>query len=550
MQPLMAQDPAEIGGYRLRGRLGSGGMGVVYLAYTPGGRPVALKVVRPELGDDADFRGRFRQEIDAARRVHVLYTAQLLDCDPDASPPWLVTAYVPGPSLAQAVSQHGPMPEQSVLVLVAGVAEALAAIHAAGIVHRDLKPSNVLLAADGPRVIDFGIARALEATALTRTGMRVGSPHYMSPEQIRGGAVSAATDVFALGATACYAALGRGPFGEGNDAALLYRIVQEQPDLAGCPELVRSVIQICLAKDPAARPTPAQVIQACRSRAGAQAGAFGDSWLPPAIAADLTQHALSTPVPNPMPAAQVHPSPPAPAAQPAAFAPAPQLGQPGGSAAPPWTTPRAPGSRGAPDGRRLRTLVITITVGALVVAGLITYALLASPGQPSSHASNRTHRNQSTGRQAGQPASTSATLDSCVDGSWIGAGSDSPTTIDGHPVTFAGAGGANVTFAPDGTGTDTITPSNGTVEAVYQGNTYKVVNNGGADFRWKTRNGLISIAFSHEHGTEQQYENGTLLGTRSLVFHDQSFNYFCTTHLLNLHDTGDSGFELLNRGTG
>jgi serine/threonine protein kinase len=163
MEPLEADDPAEIGGYRLHAKLGAGGMGRAYLAFTGGGRPVALKVVRPELGDDPDFRARFRHEVAAAQRVHGLYTAQVLDADPDAAPPWPVTMYVPGLSLHQAVAVHGPMPVGTVLVLMAGVAEALQAIHAAGVVHRDLKPSNVLLAADGPRVIDFGIARALEA---------------------------------------------------------------------------------------------------------------------------------------------------------------------------------------------------------------------------------------------------------------------------------------------------------------------------------------------------------------------------------------------------
>jgi len=165
-------------------------MGRVYLAFTPGGRPVALKVVRPEFGGDEDFRARFRQEIQAARRVHGLYTAQVLDAGPDADPPWLVTAYVAGPSLAQAVREYGPMPPQTVFQLMAGVAEALQAIHAAGVVHRDLKPSNVLLAPDGPRVIDFGIARAVEATTVTRTGMRVGSPQFMAPEQIAGRSIA------------------------------------------------------------------------------------------------------------------------------------------------------------------------------------------------------------------------------------------------------------------------------------------------------------------------------------------------------------------------
>jgi serine/threonine protein kinase len=295
MEPLATSDPTEVAGYRLLGRLGAGGMGVVYLAFTPGGRPVALKVVRPELGDDASFRVRFRQEISAAQRVHGLYTAQLLDADSESTPAWLVTAYVAGPSLAEAVAAHGPMPEQSVLVLVAGVAEALAVIHAAGVVHRDLKPSNVLLAADGPRVIDFGIARAIEATALTRTGMRIGSPMYMSPEQVRGGTVTPAADIFALGALACYAAQARPPFGEGNDAALLYRVLHEDADLAGCPQALRSLIQQCLVKDPAARPAPATVIAACRDRAAAPTAEFAVSWLPPAVAADLSRHAAPPP---------------------------------------------------------------------------------------------------------------------------------------------------------------------------------------------------------------------------------------------------------------
>jgi serine/threonine protein kinase len=249
MEPLTSDDPGEVAGYRLRARLGSGGMGRVYLAFTPGGRAVALKVVRPELGDDRDFRSRFRQEVEAARRVHGLYTAQVLDADPAAARPWLVTAYVPGPSLHDAVASHGPMPEPTVFVLMAGVAEALAAIHGAGVVHRDLKPSNVLLAPDGPRVIDFGIARAADATALTGSGVRVGSPHFMAPEQVEGRALSPAVDVFALGSLAAYAAGGRPPFGEGNEVAVLYRVLHGTADLGGCPPQLRGLIERCLAKD-------------------------------------------------------------------------------------------------------------------------------------------------------------------------------------------------------------------------------------------------------------------------------------------------------------
>ena len=285
MEPLTSDDPAEIGGYRLRARLGAGGMGRVYLASTPGGRRVALKVVRPELGDDADFRARFRQEIEAAQRVRGVYTAELLAGDPAATPPWLVTAYVPGPSLQQAVAEHGPMPPETVILLMAGIAEALQAIHSAGVIHRDLKPSNVLLAPDGPRVIDFGISRAAEATNLTQSGMAVGSPQFMAPEQIRGHPVTPAVDVFALGAVAAFALLARPPFGEGQVTALMYRVLNEPPALNGSSGPLRALIERCLAKNPADRPGPGEIIDACRSLAAGNLGDFADSWLPPVVAA-------------------------------------------------------------------------------------------------------------------------------------------------------------------------------------------------------------------------------------------------------------------------
>jgi hypothetical protein len=290
MEPLTRDDPGEVAGYRLRARLGTGGMGRVYLAYTPGGRPVAVKVIRPELGDDRDFRDRFRQEIEAAARIQGLYTAQVIDADPLAVPPWMVTAYVPGPSLQQAVRDHGPMPARTVYQLMAGVAEALQVIHAAGVVHRDLKPSNVLLAPDGPRVIDFGIARAADAAALTRTGMRVGSPRFMAPEQIAGYPATPATDIFGLGALAAYAALGRAPFGDADGEAVSYRIVHQNPNLEGCPEPLRTVIGRCLAKEPAYRPQPGEVIQFCRAGLASSAPEGAQSWPPPGLAAELAHH--------------------------------------------------------------------------------------------------------------------------------------------------------------------------------------------------------------------------------------------------------------------
>ena len=216
VEELQPGDPQTIGPYRLVGRLGQGGMGRVFLGMSRGGRPVAVKAIRAELAADPGFRTRFGREVAAARRVSGMYTAMVVDADVDGPVAWLATAYVPGPSLAEAVDSHGPLPEVSLLALAAGLAESLNAIHAAGVVHRDLKPSNVLLAEDGPRVIDFGISRAAESTALTQTGLVVGSPGFMSPEQAIGGAIGPPSDIFNLGAVLAFAATGEGPLVQGR----------------------------------------------------------------------------------------------------------------------------------------------------------------------------------------------------------------------------------------------------------------------------------------------------------------------------------------------
>jgi serine/threonine protein kinase len=259
-QELQPGDPRAIGPYRIRGQLGVGGMGRVFLGVSEGGRPVAVKVVRADLAADPEFRTRFRREIAVARRVSSQFTAPVIDADVDSPEPWLATAFVAGPSLATAVSQHGPLPVRAVLELAAGLAEGLRAIHAAGIVHRDLKPSNVLLAPDGPRVIDFGISRAVEASALTHTGIVVGSPGFMSPEQAEGGVVGTATDIFSLGAVLAYAATGEGPFGTGSTPALVYRVVHNPPSLDRVPAEVRPLIDRCLAKVPGQRPTARELL--------------------------------------------------------------------------------------------------------------------------------------------------------------------------------------------------------------------------------------------------------------------------------------------------
>ncbi|WBP87057.1 protein kinase domain-containing protein [Kitasatospora cathayae] len=352
-QPLLPDDPREVGGYRLFARLGAGGMGRVYLSYTPGGRPVALKVVRPEFAEDGEFRRRFAQEVSNAQRIHGLYTAQVIDSGGlDSDAPWLVTAYVPGPSLQQVVRENGALPVRTVLLLMGGIAEALQAIHSVEVVHRDLKPANVLVAGDGPRVIDFGIARAADATALTGTGYRIGSPAFMSPEQAQGRPVTPATDVFALGALAAYVAGGTPPFGDGPDTAVLYRVVHEEPDLEAVPADLRELIQRCLAKSPEDRPKPAEIIQVARNHpeVGGQLR-FADDWLPRQVNTEITRRSdLPRTPPTPLPAAPATP-PPAPAAPPlpthpaTAVAHAPQ--QP--ATPPPGFAPPPLGAYGAPQ---------------------------------------------------------------------------------------------------------------------------------------------------------------------------------------------------------
>ncbi|MEV7027053.1 serine/threonine-protein kinase [Kitasatospora sp. NPDC093558] len=251
----MEHDPREIGGYLLEGRLGAGGMGVVYRARSVSGRRVAVKVIRPELAADAEFRARFRQEVTAARKVSGAFTAPVLDADADAPAPWLATLFIPGPSLGERVADQGPLTPPEVRRLAAGLAEALQAIHRVGLIHRDLKPGNVLLAEDGPRVIDFGIARSVGESPLTSTGVAVGTPPFMAPEQFRSGTATPATDVFALGSVLVFAATGRSPFGADSSHAVGYRVVHEEPSLTGLAAELRPLIAACLAKEPEQRPT-------------------------------------------------------------------------------------------------------------------------------------------------------------------------------------------------------------------------------------------------------------------------------------------------------
>ncbi|WP_405615682.1 bifunctional serine/threonine-protein kinase/ABC transporter substrate-binding protein [Streptomyces sp. NBC_01508] len=328
--PLKAADPPAVGGYRLLGRLGAGGMGVVYLARSAGGVLVALKVIRAEYAADHGFRVRFRREAEAAGRLAGRWVVPVVAAAAEAREPWLATAFVPGPSLAEAVTSYGPLATRTVRVLGARLAEALTEVHEAGLVHRDVKPGNVLLALDGPRLIDFGIARSTGATALTASDVVIGSPGYLSPEQARArvGELGPPSDVFSLGCVLAYALTGRRPFGTGSSAAVLFRTVHEEPDLDGVPRELLDLLTACLAKDPGDRPGSGEVREALAD-AGDVGDAAGGGWLPAALTRLVAERsaavlALPDPDPDPAPAPAPDPEPtPDPEAATITAAPAP-----------------------------------------------------------------------------------------------------------------------------------------------------------------------------------------------------------------------------------
>jgi serine/threonine protein kinase len=383
-EPLEPEDPPEIGGYRMVARLGTGGMGRVYMATTQSGRWLAIKVIRPEFADDGEFRRRFEQEVTAAQRVQSLFTAPVIDAELEGPRPWMATAYVPGPSLARAVALHGPMPDDTVQSLLIGMAEALRAIHGARIVHRDLKPSNVLLAEDGPRVIDFGIARAADTTPLTRTGMRIGSPQFMAPEQALGHDCTTAVDCFALGSVIFFAATGRTPFGEGPDTAVLFRIAHEEPNLDGCPESLRDLVRRCLNKNPEERPDAAAILAELRPEADARSG----GWLPDNVTRRLPAYAAPPPPTRPLASGGI--APPSPTGTPpphprAAALPPPMPAPPGESppqrplaaGMPPWGMPprpqpiTPPGGPLPPGNRLRRSTSVKVALGGIAALAVV-----------------------------------------------------------------------------------------------------------------------------------------------------------------------------------
>ncbi|MFD5327814.1 MFS transporter [Streptomyces sp. NPDC127092] len=402
MDQLTAEDPTHIGPYRLIARLGAGGMGLVYLGRSEGGRTVAVKVVQAEYAGNSEFRRRFAREVAAARLVGGSWTAAVLDADHEAAVPWVATQYIPGPDLHSVVAKdYGPLPEYSVRALANRLALALGTVHEAGLIHRDLKPSNVLVTVDGPRVIDFGIARAMDSLAgdslHTRTGMLIGSPGFMSPEQVRGLELTPASDVFCLGAVLVYAATGRMLFGATDTGlnAHLFRVAEEEADLTGVPDSLVDLVRACLEKDPARRPTPRQIAE--RTAADGT-----EEWLPGSVLAQLGRHAAQL-LDFAPPAAPAPPTPAVPAQQdprvalaqhgapphgtPPAYAPTapahPAAGQgfgpPGPAAA--WsaaTAPAHPYDVPPADPRRWRVLALAVLVQLLVELDLTVFGGSAS----------------------------------------------------------------------------------------------------------------------------------------------------------------------------
>ena len=449
MQPLDAGDPTRIGPYAILGVLGSGGMGKVYLGRSTGGRTVAVKAVRPELADDAGFRVRFRNEVEAAKSVSGAFTAAVVDADTEAPVPWFATAFIAGISLGEAVTRFGPLPEPALRTLAAGLTEAIAAIHRTGIIHRDLKPANVLLALDGPYVIDFGITRATEGTALTTAGTVMGSPGFMSPEQASGIRVGPETDMFSLGATLVFAATGRSPFGDGPTPALLYRVVSTDPDITGVPESLRDMISACLSKEPARRPTTQQISDYLAHNAPAPTTG---GWLPPAYtdAIVAASNVMTHMGAMPGPAGHLNPQQP-----PQGYGPGPNTTPPHGSY--PQYGPTAqsgvmamggmgpnsqggmggPGGPGGTGGKVSRRALIGLVGGGVVLLGGGTAAALAlSGGDKKPNPPGPTTGTGSGPTTAGSSGDTGPTTATSSSG---GAPStpDNPATGGGQSPTFS-----------------------------------------------------------------------------------------------------------------
>ncbi len=448
-EPLLDSDPRQVGRYRLSARLGSGGMGVVYLGAAEDGRPVAVKVLRPQLAEDREFRTRFGREVAALVRVEGVCTVRVIEADTTSARPFLVTEYADGPSLAEYIEARGALAAPMLYGLATGLAEALTAIHGAGIVHRDLKPSNVLLTGTGPKVIDFGIAQALGATSLTRPGVTIGSTGFQAPEQITGGRSSTASDIFAWGVTIVYAACGQPPFGTGTPESIMFRILHAVPDLISVPAEVRPLVAVTLAKEPGHRPSARELLDSLTKTSAQPVHAtrtiLAQTWLAPESApatpaartpAARTPAAAPAPA-SPAPAAPRAPSPERPAGTPpldsafeptaetpipAAFRatepPRPAQNRPQNRPSQNWPAQPSPGARPPKRGGRRRPVIVALILALVVAAGGTAIGLAlaghhnkpngGSPGSPTASTSAATHTASSTTAPAALPVLVAA----------------------------------------------------------------------------------------------------------------------------------------------
>ena len=441
MRPLGPDDPRMIGEYRLLGVLGAGGMGRVYLGRNFRGRTVAVKVVRPELADDSTFRMRFEREVTAASKVGGQYTAAVLGADVNAKAPWVATSFVAGLSLQEAIADHGPLPEKSLRVLAIGLARALIAVHAAGIIHRDMKPSNVILALDGPKVIDFGIARAADASVLTTTGSVIGSPGFMCPEQVTGSrAIGPPGDVFSLGGVLVYAATGHGPFGEGDTMAMLWRVVQEPARLDGVPDGLRPLLEASLQKDPELRPTPRQLV--------AQLVENGEpqplGWLPGPMLEDVSRRAVGL---LDLETADHHGAAGPPAAPQIATRPnVPTFSRtiPEQPPAPPTEVRHTP----RPAGKNQRPLMIfgALAIAVAVVLAIVVAVTLMSRSSSDTNSTGLvvTETTAETTPETTSEVVASGTLPAGFEGEWTGTASDGLATYEIELTLYTGNVGDQV----------------------------------------------------------------------------------------------------------
>jgi eukaryotic-like serine/threonine-protein kinase len=524
-EPLTGANPGALGGFRLQGLLGSGPVGPVYLGVAPRSpasalRTAALMVVRPELARDKAFTERLRADCEAALRVQGPYAVPVIGADLDSAPAWLASEYIHGPTLAQALARHGPMPSAGARVLLEGVARALESIHATGLPHLALDTSSILVTAHGPRVTGYGLARALDAAALGRSAAISRPPLFLAPEQFMGTDAAAPADVFALGHLAAFAMLGRSPFGSGDALALADRIAQGAPDLEPLPEPLRSIIERCLARDPGERPAPAQIIEFCQEvDAAGAAGAETSARTAPSsgsMAAPVSMPvagSASVPVAAPLPTPGPGPLPPPPAQQ---------------------------------HGRATGVLSGALLSAAVAVAVVLSAVLMVTKTPATANAADRHPATlKHGGRLVTAAPSPPPAIDPCLIGSWTGTADDLVNKIDDSPVTFTSKG-PTVRFTADGT--LTVDYGRGTdYSASVNGHAWQTVIKGGATMQAMTRGGVMYISSVMADGSWVLTEDGSTDNTGALSINQSPGPYSCSATTLVEYTPDGSDTETFSR---